>query len=202
MESYRAQGVPAEDLVHAGTQAKLLLETESAISGPLSILKKAETTITAVGWGAMFVIMVLVTTDVCLRYLLNAPLRWSFDFITLYLMPMLFFFGLADTLRSDGHVAVDILYTHLSGRRKAGCDVCIYAISVVVFAVLLYASGQAALDSFARRETLSGLIAWPVWASYAIAPIGTIPILLLCIIRFFESLSRLFVGDRFSDRPV
>src|SRR3546814_5945878 len=34
----------------------------------------------------MFLIMVIATTDVMLRYVFNSPFSWSYDFIGLYLM--------------------------------------------------------------------------------------------------------------------
>ena len=45
----------------------------------------------ALGCLMLFSLMCVVVADVSLRYLFNAPLQWSYQVISSYLMPGLFF---------------------------------------------------------------------------------------------------------------
>ncbi|HEY8710166.1 MAG TPA: TRAP transporter small permease subunit, partial [Burkholderiaceae bacterium] len=64
--------------------------------------------------GVMLLLMLLAVADVALRYLFNAPLSWSYEMVSSYLMPGLFFLAVSHTLKAHGHVAVDILHNHLN----------------------------------------------------------------------------------------
>ena len=57
-------------------------------------------------------IMLLVVLDVGLRSFLHAPLGWSYDLISMYLMAGLFFFSISSTLEHEEHVRVDVLLKH------------------------------------------------------------------------------------------
>ena len=72
----------------------------------LGVLERALTVIAVV---FMFVIMLLVVTDVFMRYALNSPFSFTYDLIGLYLLAGVFFFTLSDALREHVHVGVDIL---------------------------------------------------------------------------------------------
>lgn len=166
---------------HATTVFARLESRTASVEGVLTIFC----------WSSMFLMMLVITVDVVLRYGLNAPLSWAYDLVALYLMPVVFFFGLTDTMRHNENVAVDIVYIQLSPRMKLVCDIVIYSVCIAVFAILFYATGLVALDSFIRNETASGLIAWPLWIGYTVAPIGTFPVILLCMLRLFDRLARL-----------
>lgn len=153
--------------------------------------RRIDQALAMVGWAALLLIMSLLTADVFCRYFFNSPISWAFDLIALYLMACVFFFGLADTLRHNENVAVDIVYRQLGGRAKAACDVVIYIAALGVFGVLFYVTLVATLDSFARREVMAGLIPWPVWAGYLLAPLGTFPAAVLSAVRLVLSIIEL-----------
>ena len=88
----------------------------SRIDRLLGLVKTLETAASTVAGLTVFLIMITVCVDVAGRYLFNSPLKWSYDFIQLYLMGVAFFFALSDTLRRNHHVNVDILYNRF-GRR-------------------------------------------------------------------------------------
>ncbi|MGF7158850.1 TRAP-type C4-dicarboxylate transport system permease small subunit [Rhodoligotrophos appendicifer] len=147
-----------------------------------------------IAWAALLLIMALLTIDVVLRYAFNSPLTWAFDLISLYLMACVFFFGLADTLRHNENVAVDILYGRLGGRAKSLCDVIIYIAATVFFGLMFYVTLVAAVESAAQGEVMAGLIPWPIWAGYLLAPIGTLPALVLSGVRLGVAIYELAAG--------
>lgn len=149
-------------------------------------LARYEAALLALGAGCLFAMMIIVFVDVVMRYLFNSPLGFSYDLISLYLMVGVFFFALSDTLRHDEHVRVDILYLRMSRGVRRLCDRISYGLSAVLFAIVLWTGLLRAVASTARGEVMATLIPWPIWMAYWIVPIGTAPIMLLCLLRFIN----------------
>ncbi len=76
-----------------------------------------------------------VTYEVFVRYLLNAPTVWAYD-LAYMLYAGIFMLGAAYALRQGAHVRTDFLYNDWSDRRKAAAD----AVGYVLFlpALLFY----------------------------------------------------------------
>jgi TRAP-type mannitol/chloroaromatic compound transport system permease small subunit len=79
----------------------------------------------AVGWFSAILLLLLILNvfyDVVMRYLFNnvsigmQELEW-------HLYSMIFLFGVAYTLKADGHVRVDIIYERLSVKHRAMIDI-------------------------------------------------------------------------------
>lgn len=132
----------------------------------------------------LFMIMLIVVADVVLRYFFNAPLSWSYELISLYLMVGLFFFSLSDTLRSNSHVAVDLLQNYMSRNVRHAAEMIGYAGASVVFAAIVYVSIQRTYVSYIGDDVIAGSIAWPTWLSNLAVPIGASLLLLRMIFRF------------------
>ena len=132
----------------------------------------------------MFLIMLVVVLDVVLRYFFNAPLFWSYELISLYLMVGLFFFALSDTLANNAHVSVDILHQYLPARLRHAAEFIGYACVIPVFAGILYMSTLATWQSYRGADVLAGHIAWPTWVASICVPLGIAVILLRMILRF------------------
>ncbi len=121
---------------------------------------------------ALFAIMLVVFADVLLRYLFNAPLAWSYDFISLYLMGAAFFFALSETLRRNHHVAVDILYLRLSLRARRLWKLLGWSLSFVLFAIIFVLAVRTSWSRWAGDNVVAGAIPWPTWIPAAIAAAG------------------------------
>ena len=72
----------------------------------LATIEKAVSSIAAF---FMFAIMIIVFSDVVMRYAFNRPFSWAYDLISLYLMAGIFFLILSEAYASHAHVSVDIL---------------------------------------------------------------------------------------------
>ena len=131
----------------------------------------------------MFLIMLVVVADVVLRYFFNAPLSWSYELISLYLMVGLFFFALSDTLAANAHVCVDILQLYLPKRLRHACEFIGYACVIPVFAGIFYMSVIRTWESYQGAEVLAGHIAWPTWLASVCVPLGVGVILLRMVLR-------------------
>lgn len=117
-------------------------------------------------------IMAIAVIDVALRYGFNAPLPWSYDLISIYLMAGVFFLGLPQTLGADGHVSVDILHNRLSKRQRHTALISGYVLSLGAFAVMVASAFERLVESFVRGETIIGSAYWPTWISMLFIAVG------------------------------
>jgi TRAP-type mannitol/chloroaromatic compound transport system permease small subunit len=125
--------------------------------------------------------------EVLARYVLNSPTNWVHE--SMFLM-----FGMQYALcgaygyRDDSHVRVDILYTRLSPRGKAACDV-LTSVFFFIFTVTLLVTGwRFAMDSVGVGETSFtewGIQYWPV---KLMLPIGALLIVLQGIARLVRDI--------------
>lgn len=139
------------------------------LAAPLAVIDHVLATLAALG---IFAIMIIVSLDVLLRYVFNAPFAWSFDLISIYLMSGAFFLALSDTLRLEHHVSVDIVYMRLPLKARRILKVIAWALSCVLFACITVLATQAALDRWNNADVVAGAIEWPTWIPAAIAVLG------------------------------
>ncbi len=90
---------------------KRLTDIVDAISGYSGGLMK---------WFA-YLLIIVVVIDVVMRYVFNRPPVWAYD-ISVMLGGTIYVMAWAYTHRYNGHVRVDVFYTHLSPRKKAVID--------------------------------------------------------------------------------
>jgi TRAP-type C4-dicarboxylate transport system permease small subunit len=135
----------------------------------------------------MVAIMLIVVTDVFLRYAFDRPLTWSYDFISLYLMAALFYFVLSVSHGSKSLVSIDMLYEKFSERGKI-CSVLFTNLSaIVLFMLVSYASAIRAYDEFTYDDVIGGLIPWPTWISAAIVTAGTLLLVLRMAVEILQA---------------
>ena len=79
------------------------------LDGLLKRVAKIEKVVSTIAAVFMFAIMIIVFSDVVMRYAFNRPFSWAYDLISLYLMAGVFFLILSEAYASHAHVSVDIL---------------------------------------------------------------------------------------------
>jgi TRAP-type mannitol/chloroaromatic compound transport system permease small subunit len=62
-----------------------------------------------------------ISLEVIMRYLFNAPTMWNYE-TSMMMGGALFAMGWAYALRHHSHVRIDVIYSHLSPRVRAGID--------------------------------------------------------------------------------
>lgn len=135
-------------------------------------LRRVEIAAGVVAALALAAIMVIVALDVSMRYIFNRPFAWSYDFVSLYVMPALFFLALSRTYAVNGHVNVDLLHHFVGSRTRRIFEFLVTLCSTVLFAVVTYAGATRALSQYLGNEVMSGVYAWPAWVSAAFVPVG------------------------------
>ena len=136
------------------------------------VIAKLETAWSTAAALVLFSIMLIAVTDVMLRYAFNAPLDWSFELISFYLMAALFFLSLSQTLAFDQHVRVDIVYRYVSPRVRSALEAVGYVAALAVFAVIFHRGLLRTMREWAAHGVIDGAIAWPTWVSSALVPAG------------------------------
>jgi TRAP-type mannitol/chloroaromatic compound transport system permease small subunit len=116
----------------------------------------------------------------CLISAGNAVSRYTFSIssnawleIQWYLFGVMFLFGAAYTLKNNGHVRVDILYSRLSPRQAAWLDLfggILFLMPAVV--IIGWMSWPFFLDSYAIREMSNNAGGLPRWPAKFLMPVG------------------------------
>jgi len=125
-----------------------------------------------VGCLMLFGLMFVVVADVALRYLFNSPLQWSYEVISSYLMPGLFFFAASHTLKANAHVAVDIVHNYVGRRSRYVLEALVSTLATPVFAFCTVVSAQHTLGDIRTAATSTSGLALPTWTISLMLPIG------------------------------
>ena len=127
-----------------------------------------------VGLGSLmlFLLMCLIVADVSMRYFFNAPLQWSYEVVSSYLMPGLFFLAVSHTLRAHSHVAVDILHNYVGPRTRYTFEAIASALAAPAFAIAAWMSAGVTLEDFRTAATSSSGLAVPTWTVSIFLPLG------------------------------
>lgn len=136
------------------------------------VLGALERVLTVIAVVFLFAIMLLVVTDVFMRYALNRPFSFTYDLIGLYLLAGVFFFTLSDALREHAHVGVDILLSRFSPAGRRLSEIVTALAGLFVFVLICKVGFERALENYEQHDVLAGAIPWPTWISAALVPFG------------------------------
>ncbi len=138
----------------------------------------------------LFLMMLLTTTDVFGRYLLNKPIPGSIDYITV-MMVILVFPALAYVTAQGGHVRTDIIFDRLSTKGKGYFDV-VNSLCTMVFAFLMtYQLGMRCISIIKNPPGIAtGYFQWPHLPFICLAALGCALMDIELIIWFIRSVQR------------
>ena len=165
------------------------------------LIDAVDTALLSVGCLMLFLLMLIVVADVALRYLFNAPLQWSYEIISSYLMPGLFFLAASHTLRAHGHVCVDILHNYVGRRSRYAFETLSSLLATPVFALATWLSaGNTVKDFVTAAESSSGL-GLPTWTISILLPIGFGMLTLRLALHSYGNLASLLTGRDIKPLP-
>ena len=128
-----------------------------------------------IGMGAVSIVimMIMISTNVIMRYLLNKPLLGIEEY-SAYLMVVVVFLGLAYAMRRGAHINVDLVVKRLGKRAGDGLEV----VNGLVFLALIGIYFRFAWDFFMKSVQLHILsieaTATPMWIPHMFVWIGLI----------------------------
>ena len=106
-------------------------------------------------------LVVLVTLDVALRYLFNAPLQWGRDANGLLLL-LTIFCALPHAWDRAHHIRMEVFYLRLSGHRRRLVDVLSSVSGIIVFGFMAAQAARFVPFMMGTGETGEDL-EWPLW---------------------------------------
>jgi len=125
----------------------------------------------------LFVMFALILLEVLLRYVFNSPTVWANE-LTQYLFGAYAVLSGGYILLSGGHVNVDIIYSHLSPRTKAGLDIFTSLLFFLFCGMLFYYGGSLAMESLSIWEHSESAWNPPLYPVKMMIPIGSLLVLL------------------------
>lgn len=171
------------------------------LRGTSRALGKAETALAQLSALAMLLIMLVVVADVALRYLFSSPLTFSYDLISMYLVVVVFYFAMPDTLNRHGHIAIDFFHPWMPTRMRFAGEAIGYAAGTVVMALIAWKLSSRAWTAFVRAEVPATTIPWPIWLSILPAAIGSWLFAARCLYRCVGHLASLVAGRALVELP-
>lgn len=145
-----------------------------------------------VSWLTLAATLIL-TYEVTARYLFGAPTGWAHDTSTL-LFGMLYALAGAYTHYMRNHVGVDLLYSRLSPRARAGVDVFTAVLFFVFVGAFFWYGWLFFADSFGRREFSLNNQDIPIYPAKFAIPLGGGLLLLQGIAKFIRDAHLLLTG--------
>lgn len=125
----------------------------------------------ATSWLAL-AIVVLMATNVLLRYVFSEGSVWAQE-LEWHLLSPLILFGMSYALLHGEHVRVDVLYAGFSERNKLRVDLLSAVLCILISAIIIWLSSKYVWQSWAINENSPdpGGLPWR-WALKSLIPIG------------------------------
>lgn len=121
----------------------------------------------------VLVMMVHICGDVILRTLTGRPLPATVEIVSRYYMLIVAFLPLAWVERQDGMISVEFIDGMMGPAMLRLSNAIVGILSALVYVVLAWTSGEAALAQLENRAFVIVLNASvPVWPGYLILPAG------------------------------
>jgi C4-dicarboxylate transporter DctQ subunit len=122
--------------------------------------------------GALLIFSTVGTcVDVIFRYWFNRPIHWMLE-ITEYIMLYIPFLGAALVLKEGGHIRVDILLNHFSGRINGWLNIITSGVGGLVMLTYTVFGAQVTLDYYKRGIPSLESLKTPMFLILMIIPIG------------------------------
>lgn len=133
----------------------------------------------------IFVITVLITTEVVSRYVFNYPTNFVWP-LNRQLFGVFILFAGGYALKHDGHVRIEILYKHFPKKLKTVANGVALVAMVSFLAVLVWQSAWMGLNSLSMGERIPGGFRLPLYPFKLLIPVAVILFLLQGIVQHFK----------------
>jgi TRAP-type C4-dicarboxylate transport system permease small subunit len=143
--------------------------------------------VNSAGVSVLLVMMVLVTTDVILRYVFNSPLRGAYEIVEVILV-IVVSFGLAYTAMQKGMVAVEVLVERYPPRVRVIVDIFNSFAGLAFFSLISWKTAEQAMTYRAAGET-TYVSALPLYPFALVVSFGMALLSLVLFIQLLESIT-------------
>lgn len=143
---------------------------------------------------SLFSMMVLITVNSVLRYLLQSPITGMYESVELYFMMAVFYFSIPYVESQGANVSADIISRRFSPETKRRIELFYLPVTFLVLSWVTFLVYERTLSFWQRRTTTTGVVEFPIYLSWAIVLIG----LILLLIRILSLIS-LRVAKEYTD---
>lgn len=154
----------------------------------------------ALGAMALIAISVLITADVCLRWLTGRSIAGVFE-VSSVLLVMATFLPLGLVLFRHEQLRVDIIFDWVRGRVTAGLAAIDVATGLIVFGVLLWITTEEFHKAYQGRFLLRGMVEIPTWIPLGMIWAGTALVVLTLLFQGMGTCLQL-LGRRSISEPA
>ncbi len=134
-------------------------------------------------------IMLLVLTQIGLRYFMGLGISWVLE-ITEYGLLFMTFLGAAWLLKREGHVKMDIVLTRLKPRTQSLVNIITSILGAITMLPVVWYGVKVTWHSFQMGYQIESLLLPPEWPILAIIPVGSFLLFMQFLRRAWEYLKR------------
>ncbi|MDA8125379.1 MAG: TRAP transporter small permease [Deltaproteobacteria bacterium] len=124
-----------------------------------------------IGFILSFILMILVSVNIILRYFFSSPITGTIELTELLMVPMVFF-PLAFAQKSGGHIRADALYNLIPYPYKGALDVLINTLGCAVCALFAWLTFQDGWAAYLVKDITPGHVKILTWPFRVAIPIG------------------------------
>jgi len=150
----------------------------------------------------LFAMMLHVTADVALKYLINSPVPGTLEIVSAYYMVGGVFLPIAAVELTRTNIGVDVAYQALPRRLKVLCMAIVLVSCAIVYLTLAWTSWDDAMKSFAIREVMMGSVLVVVWPSRLVLPISLLIGASVCLYYLYGLLTSDAIRERLISTDV
>lgn len=174
-----------------------ILEDQSTLSFADRTFFKFESALNLLGGFIIFLLVFLATANVLGRWLFDMPISGYIDWVE-QAMAFMAFLGIAYTKRVGGHIRMDIVVSHLKGRKLWLLELFSSVIMLLVTLALIYGSYLHFLRAYTLGDS-SLDIDLPTWPSKLVVTIALTVLSLRIMLQIWGYL-RAAIED--NDNPI
>jgi tripartite ATP-independent transporter DctM subunit len=148
-----------------------------------------------IGRAILALMVLLITTDVILRYFFNRPIKGSYELIE-FMMVTLVFFGLAFTQTKKGHISITLLTVKLSSARQAVIRSATYLLCLFTFLTITW-RGIVDAGSLRLDGVTSDLLMIPIFPFMWVVVLGSALLSFVFLIDVIKSINDVINACRY-----
>jgi TRAP-type C4-dicarboxylate transport system permease small subunit len=122
-------------------------------------------------------LVIIVCSDIFLRYFLRSPLVWSTE-VTEILLLDITFLGTAWVFKENGHVVIDVFTAKAEEKTKKVLNFISYILIAIVCWVLIYYGFSTTYEHYVGGVYNPTAIETPISLIIVVIPLGSIPLFL------------------------
>lgn len=169
----------------------------------MKIIEKIDAFFTAVGMICLFAIAVIIAVDGLGRHFFHSPIVGAYVLVEQYLMVAMIFPVMSYTWAKHGHISVNLFYDKMPSVVQNAVYLMTICCGLFIIGLIGYTGVESTWDAIVGHNVTSGLIRWPLWASFIWMPIGCAVFCLRLFVELLTMLQHLAkAGWRSAFRPV